>query len=175
MKIVLVLFLSLFTTTAAMADADLAKVKNIVSRWNSDALKSIDIAVVESESDSGVCWYNAEEVQVEVAKSALEYSEENLARCLAPAFAHARYEDIESRWLSMHGEHEAWIIKNGNNEKVAIEGNKLATPAARALWVSLATQALLKPEEPASSETGRRLASGSSDQVRKLLGIESSK
>lgn len=137
-----------------------------------DAANAVEAA---REREIGPCRYVQGEERVEITADAFKLSDASLTRCLAAAYAQARYDVIEGRWLSQVGEHEAWVVRGGVLTKVSVE-RKLLPPAARGLWASLATRELLNTT-PAKAEVTRAIATEkesprSSDRaVRELLGL----
>lgn len=131
---------------------------------------------------TGPCRFEEGEDRIALTEQAFRLSDESLARCLATAVAQARYPAIESRWLATTGAKEAWVVRRGLARKVELD-QKLAPPAARALWASLATRELLNavPTDGGSTGAGRAVASseqpaaprgGTDPEVRALLGLD---
>lgn len=136
-----------------IGEATCQRVAKIVAHWNSPELQAIALAAgPESSLDS--CRFNEAEQKIELAPSAATFSTSALTRCLATAYAHARYYTIEAQWLEKVGEHEAWINRQGTMVKVSVD-RKLEPLAARSLWASFAARELVREAEAGSAEPER--------------------
>ncbi|MBI3543635.1 MAG: hypothetical protein HY075_10215 [Deltaproteobacteria bacterium] len=180
-----------------------ARVRAITAKWNGSPVGAVVLAAVADfepvaddhqnphvdqanalarakDVETGPCRYNETEGRVEVQKSSFRLSDEALTRCLAAAYAQARYSAVESRWLASLGEHEAFVVKNGALTKIAVD-RKLETTAARGLWASFAARELVNAARSDETATGgaRNIATdamqpgGATDhEVRALLGLK---
>jgi hypothetical protein len=156
------------TTCTGLSTAQCAKVSAVTAKW-SPALRAIEVGqVTGTDTETGACKYNETEDRVDLEEGAFALSNTLFERCLATAYSHARYAKVEAEWLTHLGEHEAWIIRDGQMVKVrSSTSKKLEEPAARQLWVTFATRELA----PGTADRAIASTTPADGRVRELLGF----
>lgn len=165
MRVFLLLMgLNLLMPAAARA----ASVSETLALMKVPASVADDVTFVDGASLE--CAYDLDNGKIAVSKTGRDVSNEALARCLAPAIAQMKYEDIEAKWLAHVGVRNAWVIRNGSLEELELSKSGLTEATARDTWQVLATRELTA----SLSANGRAIASEthSDATVRELLGLQ---
>lgn len=173
---------------SGMTDTQCARVAAVTASWKSAPLAAIPVTLGHADPASGAadaathndaigpCRYAEAEGRVEIMAQAFKLSDEAFGSCVAAAFAQARYDAVEAKWLESMGEREAWVVRGGVLTKVSVGEKKMEPPAARQLWASLATSEL--QGAGTNGESSRAIASSAKDpggaeaSVRELLGLQ---
>lgn len=151
-----------------LSNSECRRVANIVKAWNwsqASALKNLTVVKKSDQaSDQLWCRFNADNDTLEVAATALTFSEPSLTKCLAQAVTQVQYSAIENDWLRYLAVESGWIFENQTIQAVQVEKNTLSKLDAQSLWAVLASQELvLMANPPSPTTTGRTIASNGAE------------